>query len=354
MSETTVGGAARCTACGSALRPSAAYCTECGVRCAPDAESGSVAEETRVTDAINPATSRAILESVAGGRGGYVGSGTVAGATVSDAPPPPGSPERTPPEPEDAGRRRLFALVAVVAVVFVFAGLAILLATSGDDGPSLEAGGSGPGVVTARSASDADTSTSAPATSASTTTLDDSAAREAEEERDRLAQAEEARRRAAEAEAAEQAATEDDPSGPPLDQEPPEPPSVPELPDQQGGVVATAPPPVQQVPQSPATRVPNTVPRPVQSGLALAISPTATVPGAVRLTNTGRVDLVWSAKLQWEGTQPRVDPGRGTLSPGGSAVIDLGAVSGDTRQGVLVVVYSGGGDSAATTVRLSR
>lgn len=134
-----------CPSCGVSLRPGAEFCTACGEKSHSPidltgeaaAGEGTVVKDapTAPADRVSPAASRAILGSVAGGMGSYVGK---AGAKAG-APPPPVLP--TSHEDDGDHHRRNVAIIAIVAAVLVLiGGIAILFATQKPSDGSLKAG----------------------------------------------------------------------------------------------------------------------------------------------------------------------------------------------------------------------
>jgi hypothetical protein len=139
-----------CSSCGTALRKDAEFCTECGTGASAssidltvdEAEATAavaVAAESgkSAADRVSPAASRAILGSVSGGMGSYVGK-QAAGA--APAPPPPG-PSNGGADDGD-GRRKLAIFAVVAALVLLIGGIAVLVATQQGGDSALHAGNS--------------------------------------------------------------------------------------------------------------------------------------------------------------------------------------------------------------------
>lgn len=143
-----------CPSCGVALRPGAEFCTDCGEKlphgpidltveetaaaaAALDAKGPDSTTETPLSaaDRVSPAASRAILGSVSGGMGSYVGKAS----TGKGMPPPPVLPESG--DDGDDNHRRNVAIIAIVAAVLVLiGGIAVLVATQKSTDGSLKAG----------------------------------------------------------------------------------------------------------------------------------------------------------------------------------------------------------------------
>lgn len=129
-----------CASCGSALRPGAEFCTACGTKSAPIdltevvGKEGDPAAPPSPSERVSPAASRAILSSVGGGMGSYVGkSAKGAGGAV-----PPVLPIGD--DAADGGRKNLAIIAIVAAVLLVIGGIAVLVATQKSSDGSLKAG----------------------------------------------------------------------------------------------------------------------------------------------------------------------------------------------------------------------
>ncbi len=125
--------ATACGACGAKLKAGAEFCTNCGVSIEEKASdpSGETPKER-----ISPAASRAILGSVSGGMGSYVGKST---APAGGATPPKTAAAIA---QEESRRRRILIGVIAAVVVGILGGIGLIIAMQSNGDASLKAGGS--------------------------------------------------------------------------------------------------------------------------------------------------------------------------------------------------------------------